>query len=60
MILFIMKNIINPIYSLLLIHCTNLILDLYGNILGEGSSIDNLIYNLKKRVLYECQFEDKV
>lgn len=55
-----MKNIINPLYTLLLVYCTNLILDLYAGILGEGSSLDKLIYNLKKRILYECQFEDKV
>lgn len=59
-LLFIIHYIINPLYTPLLVYCSQIILDLYAPILGQGSSIDDLIINLKKKILHECKFEDKV
>ncbi|KAJ3328410.1 snoRNA-binding rRNA-processing protein [Blyttiomyces sp. JEL0837] len=54
---FVVRHISNPKYATLLIHVTNVILDMYQPVIGQSTIIDELFMKLRRRVQEEldCQ-----
>jgi len=57
---FIMKNIINPNYTELLVDVTNVILDMYIHVIGQSVIVDELFSKIQTKVRSELKFERKI
>ncbi|KAJ5069979.1 u3 small nucleolar RNA-associated protein [Anaeramoeba ignava] len=54
---FLIKNISTPVYSKILIHTTNTILDLYSRVIGESPLVDDLFDQLLLKVKNEVAIQ---
>ncbi|KAI9199294.1 WD40-repeat-containing domain protein [Polychytrium aggregatum] len=57
---FLMKNLTNPRYSSLLIDISNLILDMYGSVIGQSIIIDELLSSMKQKMRDELNVQEKI
>eukprot|EP01134_Creolimax_fragrantissima_P004839 CFRG4839T1 len=57
---FLVKNVANPRYSSLLLEVTNMVLDVYVQVLGKSQAIDELVLKLGNKVSIELEFQKKM
>tara|TARA_R110002050_G_scaffold159446_5_gene288893 strand:+ start:444 stop:1409 length:966 start_codon:yes stop_codon:yes gene_type:complete len=56
----VLKNLINPRYSSVLLHVANLLLDVYGEVLGQSVEIDQLFIDMAEKVQAEVAVQKEL
>jgi U3 small nucleolar RNA-associated protein 15 len=57
---FIHRHITNPRHSMVLIHVTNVLLDIYAPVLGQAPSVDGLFMKIADKIKLEIHLQEKL